>query len=58
MQTKPQRCSTRIDAPLDRAAMANNGRIIGGLDEERLRRVLSSLLRNRIQPLPFRRKAS
>ncbi len=39
-------------------SLASNGRIIGGLDEERLRRVLSSLLRSRIQPLPFRSKAS
>ncbi len=39
-------------------SIASNGRIIGGLDEERLRRVLSSLLRSRIQPLPFRRAAS
>lgn len=39
-------------------SLANNGRIIGGLDEERLRRVLSSLLRRRAQPLPFQRKAS
>ena len=39
-------------------SIASNGRIIGGLDEERLRRVLSSLLRSRIQPLPFRSKAS
>jgi len=38
-------------------SLASNGRIIGGLDEERLRRVLSSLLRSRIQPLPFRSKA-
>ena len=37
---------------------ASNGRMIGGLDEERLRRVLASLLRSRIQPLPFRSKAS
>lgn len=35
-------------------SIASNGRIIGGLDEERLRRVLSSLVRSRIQPLPFR----
>jgi len=35
-------------------SIASAGRIIGGLDEERLRRVLSSLLRSRIQPLPFR----
>jgi diadenylate cyclase len=39
-------------------SVASNGRIIGNLDEERLRRVLSSLLRSRIQPLPFRTKAS
>ena len=39
-------------------SIASSGRIIGGLDEERLRRVLSSLLRSRIQPLPFRSKAS
>jgi diadenylate cyclase len=39
-------------------SIASNGRIIGGLDEERLRRVLSSLLRSRLQPLPFRSKAS
>ncbi len=39
-------------------SLASNGRIIGGLDEERLRRVLSSLLRSRLQPLPFRTKAS
>ncbi len=39
-------------------SIASNGRIIGSLDEERLRRVLSSLLRSRIQPLPFRRAAS
>jgi len=39
-------------------SVASNGRMIGGLDEERLRRVLSSLLRSRIQPLPFRSKAS
>ncbi|HET8567663.1 MAG TPA: diadenylate cyclase CdaA [Candidatus Limnocylindria bacterium] len=38
-------------------SIASNGRIIGGLDEERLRRVLSSLLRSRLQPLPFRSKA-
>lgn len=36
-------------------SVANNGRIIGGLDEERLRRVLGSLLRSRLQPIPFRR---
>ncbi len=35
-------------------SIASAGRIIGGLDEERLRRVLSSLLRSRVQPLPFR----
>ncbi len=34
-------------------SIASNGRIIGGLDEERLRRVLSSLVRSRVQPLPF-----
>jgi len=39
-------------------SIASNGRMIGGLDEERLRRVLTSLLRNRLQPLPFRSKAS
>jgi diadenylate cyclase len=39
-------------------SIAAGGRIIGALDEERLRRVLSSLLRSRIQPLPFRTKAS
>jgi hypothetical protein len=39
-------------------SIASNGRMIGGLDEERLRRVLLSLLRSRIQPLPFRSKAS
>src|SRR5256884_7528913 len=39
-------------------SVAANGRMIGGLDEERLRRVLTSLLRSRIQPLPFRSKAS
>ena len=39
-------------------SVASNGRMIGGLDEERLRRVLTSLLRSRIQPLPFRTKAS
>jgi diadenylate cyclase len=38
-------------------SIASGGRMIGGLDEERLRRVLSSLLRSRIQPLPFRTKA-
>ncbi len=37
-------------------SIASNGRMIGNLDEERLRRVLSSLLRSRIQPLPFRTK--
>ncbi|MGH2499722.1 MAG: diadenylate cyclase CdaA [Candidatus Limnocylindria bacterium] len=37
-------------------SIASNGRMIGSLDEERLRRVLSSLLRSRIEPLPFRRK--
>lgn len=36
-------------------SIAHNGRIIGGLDEERLRRVLGSLLRSRVQPLPFRK---
>lgn len=36
-------------------SVAHNGRIIGGLDEERLRRVLGSLLRSRVQPLPFRK---
>lgn len=36
-------------------SVAHNGRMIGGLDEERLRRVLGSLLRSRIQPLPFRK---
>ena len=35
-------------------SIASNGRIIGGLDEERLRRVLASLVRSRVQPLPFR----
>ena len=35
-------------------SIASNGRIIGGLDEERLRRVLSSLVRSRVLPLPFR----
>ena len=35
-------------------SIASNGRMIGNLDEERMRRVLSSLLRSRIQPLPFR----
>jgi len=39
-------------------SIAAGGRIIGALDEERLRRVLTSLLRSRIQPLPFRSKAS
>src|SRR5919198_6281808 len=39
-------------------SVAAGGRMIGALDEERLRRVLSSLLRSRIQPLPFRSKAS
>jgi diadenylate cyclase len=39
-------------------SVASNGRMIGGLDEERLRRVLASLLRSRVQPLPFRTKAS
>jgi diadenylate cyclase len=39
-------------------SIASGGRIIGALDEERLRRVLSSLLRSRVQPLPFRSKAS
>ena len=39
-------------------SIAAGGRMIGALDEERLRRVLSSLLRSRIQPLPFRSKAS
>lgn len=39
-------------------SIASNGRIIGNLDEERLRRVLGSLLRSRIQPLPFRSRAS
>src|SRR5881397_3779291 len=39
-------------------SIASNGRMIGGLDEERLRRVLASLLRSRVQPLPFRRQAS
>ena len=36
-------------------SVAHNGRMIGGLDEERLRRVLGSLLRSRVQPLPFRK---
>ncbi len=35
-------------------SIASGGRMIGNLDEERLRRVLGSLLRSRIQPLPFR----
>ena len=35
-------------------SIASGGRMIGSLDEERIRRVLSSLLRSRIQPLPFR----
>ena len=39
-------------------SVANNGRIIGGLDEERLRRVLSSLFRARLQPAPARSRAS
>ena len=39
-------------------SIASNGRMIGNLDEERLRRVLSSLLRSRIQPLPFRSKSA
>ena len=39
-------------------SIAAGGRIIGALDEERLRRVLSSLLRSRVQPLPFRRAIS
>jgi diadenylate cyclase len=39
-------------------SIASNGRMIGNLDEERLRRVLSSLLRSRIQPLPFRTKSA
>ncbi|MBU6424235.1 MAG: diadenylate cyclase CdaA [Chloroflexota bacterium] len=39
-------------------SVASNGRIIGNLDEERLRRVLSSLLRSRIQPLPFRQRSA
>src|SRR6266852_5708331 len=37
---------------------AAGGRIIGALDEERLRRLLSSHLRSRVQPLPFSSKAS
>ncbi len=41
-----------------RISIASSGRIIGDLDEERMRRVLSSLLRSRIEPLPFRSKAS
>ncbi len=36
-------------------SIAHNGRIIGALDEERLRRVLGSLLRSRVEPLPFRK---
>jgi diadenylate cyclase len=36
-------------------SIAHNGRMIGNLDEERLRRVLGSLLRRRVQPLPFRK---
>lgn len=36
-------------------SIAHNGRIIGGLDEERLRRVLGSLLRSRVEPIPFRK---
>ncbi len=39
-------------------SVASNGRMIGNLDEERLRRVLSSLLRSRIQPLPFRSRSA
>lgn len=39
-------------------SIASNGRMIGNLDEERLRRVLSSLLRSRIQPLPFRSRSA
>jgi diadenylate cyclase len=39
-------------------SIASNGRMIGNLDEERIRRVLSSLLRSRIQPLPFRTKSA
>lgn len=39
-------------------SIASNGRMIGNLDEERMRRVLSSLLRSRIQPLPFRTKSA
>jgi diadenylate cyclase len=35
-------------------SIASGGRMIGNLDEERMRRVLTSLLRTRIQPLPFR----
>lgn len=38
-------------------SVASNGRMIGALDEERLRRVLMSLLRSRPQTLPFRGKA-
>ena len=36
-------------------SVAHNGRMIGALDEERLRRVLGSLLRSRVQPIPFRK---
>ena len=36
-------------------SVAHNGRMIGGLDEDRLRRVLGSLLRSRVQPLTFRK---
>ncbi len=36
-------------------SVAHSGRMIGGLDEERLRRVLGSLLRSRVQPIPFRK---
>ncbi len=36
-------------------SVAHNGRMIGSLDEERLRRVLGSLLRSRVQPIPFRK---
>src|SRR5438874_13150487 len=39
-------------------SIAAGARIIRALDDERLRRVLTSLLRSRIQPLPFRSKAS
>lgn len=39
-------------------SVASNGRMIGNLDEERLRRVLSSLLRSRIEPLPFRQRSA